>query len=62
MRDLIVPLGVMAATILVALGLVVFIRSLLKMRDERAPEVVHTKAAAEAETRQVTLAKYNLAA
>ena len=44
MRDAILPWAVMAVTIILAVGLMAFFRHLLKMREERAPEVVHTTA------------------
>ena len=62
MRDAFVPWAVMAVTIIVAIGLVAFFRNLLEMREKLAPEVVHAKPAAEMETKQVTLSRYNLAA
>jgi hypothetical protein len=40
MRDLVLPLAVMATTIIVALGLITFFRHLIKLRSELAPEVV----------------------
>jgi hypothetical protein len=43
MRDAILPWAVMAFTILVAVGLMVFFRKLLKMREELAPEVVYPR-------------------
>ena len=63
MRDLVLPLAIMATTIIVALGLITFFRHLLKLRSECAPEVVNavpapTKTARSAEP----AARHDLAA
>jgi len=41
MRDLVLPLAVMATTIIVAMGLITFFRHLIKLRSKLAPEVVN---------------------